>query len=576
MSSYIQNIPHELYITISTFLVEDDLSGFKISCKKMQNILIWSCDNFGVHLCLGCDLTGSMNYVYNNLKINLLKTINQLKKTPNIGRTLASSMFFWDLERSSINKPYVQIQPPSENFSKQEELITYAQTGGGGGAECGGIALCELDMQFENIWINQHGGVFNKSMDILLMCVDAPFHFMVDEKNYFKKTRKHAINIDWIKSMHNLYKKGVLIIMIVINTQPCFTKSLRLLGGFNNALGGISITIEPDNLKDLPVFIQSIITEETQRKNHIYNIYKNIAFKYKNMKRTNLINLVLHELNISNIEIQCANIPESIIITADNVPLSKELFKCKTLKEAINAGIFESETVTSRLLHNKFSKKFPDSSHIPPLVLPPLMIYSMPSLVRQNTYSRSSPILRQITREQTVPADYKHVTNQENLLKKKQKNITNLMNTNKSSIITFGLNRQQSIAIQNNGSIIDGSIKCYINKPYTDFSNVPNELSNLIESNHVDDEIKFQNILKKKNVKQYELYMQGGLFGRFKPLSINDSLPTDCSGDLSQLNYQQSSVNDQSTLNTLINIIPLLTRSISLSKSINSRLLNTL
>jgi hypothetical protein len=217
--------------------------------------------------------------------------------------------------------------------------------------------------------------------------------------------------------------------------------------------------------------------------------------------------------------------------------------------------------VTVRLLHNKFLNEFSDTftdTFNDTFNTCSIISPSMPTLVRQDTYSKPSLNKQKITRGYTIPPNYKHNAHQNNIFKK---NVSNLLNTNQSSVQTFGLYRQQSTAMYNNGSVINGSIKCYTKQPNIDFSKMSNNLSNLANSNKSDDELKFQNILKKNNVKQYELYMGGGLFGRFKQSYTNDSLIV---------------TNNTSCINELIDKSPLLTRSISTSVAINSRLLNTL
>lgn len=346
-------LPHDLYLNISSFLIKSDLYGFMMSCKKTRGLLLWAYDDAGVHLCLGCDLTYSMDSTYRNLKVYLLQTIKELKATKTIGRTLASSVFYWDLDRcSSDGGPYTRIQPPSESFVKQEMLITDAEIASGGGAECGGIALCELNTQFKNRWISQYNGTFGKSMDVLLLCLDAPFHFMVDNDSYYEVTRKHAINTDWISAIHQLCEKGVLIIMVIINTQQCFQQSLRLLGGFNNKLGGVSITINPNDLKDLPIFIKSIIDEESQKRKIVNQIFKKVAYKHKSLPKGEFMKIMQQKLSTIDDAVKCANIPREKLILSSDVKNADRLAECKTMEQAINAGLLESEAVMKRMLFN--------------------------------------------------------------------------------------------------------------------------------------------------------------------------------------------------------------------------------
>jgi hypothetical protein len=561
----IQTIAHDLLLKISTYLTYKDIAGFAISNTFMNNTMLWAYDDFGVHLCLCCDLTISMRGAYQHLKQYLLQTIEELNANPTIGRTLVSSVFYWDFERAYDGKPYVQIQTPSQNFAKQKRLITYANIDSGGGAECGGIALCELDMQFTNKWINQHGGKFNKSMDIVLMCLDAPFHFMVDQKNYHKKARKQAINTDWIAAMHSLYKRGVMIIMIIIDTQPQFTQSLQLIGGFNNALGGISITITTSCLEVLPKFVHAIINEETQRKKHIYNIYKQVAYKHKHLNPNEIYTKIIQELESSNIEIQCANIPEHIIISADNTPNARELASCKTMKEAIDAGILESEAVTERLLHNLRHPQYDD----PPIAenknnnndMTFMPVITLKRQLTQAPFKDNKHKLNNITRESTLSFNHKIQTQPIKKVKFANQSV------NKQIINTFGLIRQQSASAVYAGKLFNGSIKCYFKNPNVDFSKITNKLHSLSVSNTHNSEQKFIDALKINNINQYNLYMNGGLLGRFNndeyAIQNNTVIPT-----LSNL-YNSDG---------MIHNIPLLIRSISdnCSLSTNARLLNNL
>ena len=356
----ILNLPYELYLIISSYLLKSDMYGFMAASKKTKSLLIWNYDHAGVHICMGCDLTGSMGHVYQNLKIHLLQTLKDLKQSDKIGRVLSSACFYWDSDRCTYsNEPYVQIQPPAESIFKQEKLISNAHIDSGGGPECGGIALCELETLFRNRWISQHVGNFSQSLDVLLLCLDAPFHFIEDTESYHEVTRKHSISTDWIAAIHKMCEKGVLIIMVLINTQSHFRKSLRLIGGFNQALGGISIEVEPNSLTQLPLFIKSIIEEETHKRKIVHEVYKKIAYRYRYLSADKLANAMSEELKLVDDEITCANIPESSLVRVETVPNAKELAQCKTMSDAVNAGLLESEAVTKRLYFNKNNMTMP-------------------------------------------------------------------------------------------------------------------------------------------------------------------------------------------------------------------------
>ena len=86
----ILNLPYELYLNISSYLLKSDMYGFMAVSKKTKSLLIWNCDDAGVHICMGCDLTGSMGHAYQNLKIHLLQTLKDLKQSDKIGRVLSS------------------------------------------------------------------------------------------------------------------------------------------------------------------------------------------------------------------------------------------------------------------------------------------------------------------------------------------------------------------------------------------------------------------------------------------------------------------------------------------------------
>jgi hypothetical protein len=348
----ISTLNYDMYLQISSFLVKSDVMGFILSSKRTQSLLLWCHDDVGVHLNLGCDLTGSMSRTYNNLKIHLLKLLRDLKQSPILGRTLFSSFWFWDVERSHYsNKPYVQIQPPAETIAKQERLISDAKIDAGGGPECGGIALCELDNQFKNRWIGQRGS-FGQALDIMCLCLDAPFHFLVDDESYFEITRKHAIKKDWIDAIHNICNKGVLIILIIINNQPLYEKPLRLMGGFVDALGGIALQVNPNSLHDLPNLIKGLIEEESQKRKIIADVYRKTAYQYQYLSPNRLETIMKEKIAQLSTTVKCVSISPDILVKANDVPNARELATCKNMQEAINRGLLESEEITKRLYYN--------------------------------------------------------------------------------------------------------------------------------------------------------------------------------------------------------------------------------
>jgi hypothetical protein len=519
----ISTLNYDMYLQISSFLVKSDMIGFILSSKRMQSLLLWCHDDVGVHLNLGCDLTGSMYQTYSNLKIHLLKLLKDLKQSPILGRTLFSSFWFWDVERSNYsNNPYVQIQPPAETIAKQERLISDAKIDAGGGPECGGIALCELDNQFKNRWIGQRGS-FGQALDIMCLCLDAPFHFLVDDESYFEITRKHSIKKDWIDAIHNICNKGVLIILIIINNQPSYEKPLRLMGGFVDALGGIALQINPNSLHDLPNLIKGLIEEESQKRKIIADLYRKTAYKYKYLSPIKLEAIMNKKISQLKAVVKCINIPPNILVKTNDVSNSRELSACKNMQEAINRGLLESEEVTKRLYHNMYKKPMPRAGYL----------FCEPNVSKSSLHTNTLPILR----TQSVYSS-KNLPNTNRLY-------TSPIDEDIPDIIpAFGLVRQQSIAynpytidntphvqamtgsmptiiegsetkelplLYNNG-IVEGSIKCYLRNPDIDLGYIITPLLKLAESNSTASELKFRNMLQPN---QYKLYMNGGLFGRF-------------------------------------------------------------
>jgi len=548
-------LPYDLYLNISSFLLKSDIIGFIQSCRKTSTLLLWMNDDAGVHICLGMDLTCSMDSAYSILKPYLLDLLIDLKRDKeNIGRTLFSSFFYWDLDRSYYeNEPYVQIQPPAESIFKQEKLISDALIASGGGPECGGIALCELEAQFKNRWISQHTGNFSKSMDIIVLLLDAPFHFLVDDESYYEVTRKHSIKHDWISAIHNLCNKGVLIIMICINTQNNFKKPLRLIGGMIDALGGYALEITTDGLKNIPIFIKSIIKEETQKRKIIHTLYKSIAYKYKYMSTTDLDKIMENELSKININIDCANIPSKNRIYSNDVDNSRELAKCKTMVEAISKGLLESEAVMKRLyfknndepaniacvssipqiIQSQITNDFDFGDDIPPMA--PMQLIRQQSCAISTSINRYSQTPKNIMKQSTTSGNSPDV-------QKIPHNVSIEKIKSGCALNTFGLCRRKSMSMnyspnrisniiteskldtideymeecenkQESRCIIEGSIKCYLREPNIDLSSITDPLLNLVNST---DETKFRKLLLEQNPNQYNLYINGGVLERFK------------------------------------------------------------
>lgn len=622
-SSMIMDLPYDMYLMISSFLSKSDIQGFIYSCKKMSSLLLWCHDDAGVHICLGCDLTSSMDGAYRNLKQYLLQLLKELKREPLLERTLFSSFWFWDLDRAhDSNEPYLQIQPPAESIIKQERLISEAQISSGGGSECGGIALCELNTQFRNRWISQYVDNFGKSIDVMIMCLDAPFHFIVDTESYYEVTRKHSIKKDWIAAMHDLCNKGVLIIMILINTQPYFKKPLQLMGGFNDALGGISIEVNVSSLSSIPIFVKSIIKEESQKRKIVSDIYKRVAYNNKFLSDDELMKRMNQEMKKVNIPVTCANIPEKNQVKCEDVSNARELAKCKTMKEAIDNGLLESEEVSKRL-HYKYRSPMPIAcsslgyQHFQPQNILPISCNDecddddIPEI-------QPLPMLMRLQSECVTSSSYtKHKKSSNKSFELKRQNITGLtsqipefsqlcksathgmampspvtrqLTFNKiqmGDIESFGLVRKKSAAssyppkqktiavssmqtiaeeeeeeenedeIPERHCIIEGSIKCYLKEPNVDFSDIKTPLLDLVNKPGQSSEEKFQHLLLKQSPKQYELYMNGGVLGRFK----------------FDKHQNQPSLSNSATNGLLDDDIPVLSRAFSTQTNSNNRIL---
>ena len=576
----ILNLPYDLYLNISSYLIKSDMCGFMNANKKTRSLLIWNYDDVGVHICMSCDLTSSMRYVYDNLKIHLLHTLKDLKQSSTTGRVLSSACFYWDLDRCvEHGEPYVQIQPPAESIFKQEKLISNAIIDNGGGPECGGIALCELESLFRNRWISQHVGNFSQSLDVALICLDAPFHFIEDTESYYEVTRRHSIQTDWISAIHKLCKKGVLIIMVLINTQSIFKHSLRLIGGFNQALGGISIEVEPDSLSQLPLFIKSIIAEETRKRKIVQSVYKKIAYQYKYLKDDKLSDIMNSELKCIDDVIHCANIPESILVKSENVPNAVELAQCETMAEAVSNGLLESEAVTKRLYFIKKGRPMYvacTQSHMPyaPLVdtIPSDVdiyndFHSIPVLPPSLYLSRQQSECISVSQQPSGKLKYANMMNSQigPLHTMRKQNSMPIMKPDEvkreltfckllgsgfdKPVETFGLLRNKSLeqsvymsprlqlgdvniqmlqpiseeteeknniqSLEDRFCIIEGSVKCYLKNPNIDLGVISSPLINLINKSGEKYENEFRKLLHQQSPKQYELYMQGGLFSRF-------------------------------------------------------------
>lgn len=606
------NLPYDLYLNISSYLNKRDIKGFIQCCKKTSSLLLWCNDDAGVHICLGCDLTYSMDGAYQNLKRYLLELLTDLKNNKSNHRTLFSSFFYWDLDRSSYeDEPYIQIQPPAESIIKQIQLISDATIASGGGPECGGIALCELDTQFRNRWISQYTGNFGKSMDIIVLCLDAPFHFLVDTDSYYEVTRKHSIKYDWLAAIHSLCNKGVLIIMIIINTQPNFKKPLRLLGGMIDALGGFAIEVDIQSLNNIPIFIKTIIKEEAQKRKIVHDIYKSIAYKYKNMSEVQLQKVMEEKLNQININVDCINIPSKNRIYSRDVSNSRELANCKTMKEAINKGLLESEAVMKRLCYNSnmpagvacetnkqnfnsFSQSLKHNIHDNDIIpLQPLMLCRQQSICvtipKQLITSTKSDLKTQRILPIKPSDSSNNSVNDTSLIRstldkissgyklnsfglRRQKSISrdylpNPINGRSSNIINLSLSTiredRECCNKDNTSCIIEGSIKCYLREPNINLGYITDPLLSLVDKSGDNNELKFRKLLLQQNPKQYELYLNGGVLNRF-----NNTIDTKIV-DVPVKNDEDEYGED----GLISEIKPTMTRAFSESRDSNNRIL---
>ena len=385
----------DLLLVVSGYLTRKDLYGFNNASKFTVGVLLWSYEDQGIHLCLGCDLTGSMNIAYRMMKDYLKETLINLKKNQSWGRVLASSMMYWDLDRAMNNKPYVRIQPPSENISKLLSMIEDAHIDSGGGPECGGIALCELNRQFRNRWIGKHGN-FNSSLDILVLCMDAPFHFIVDNSSYYEMCRRHNIQTDWIQAFHELTNSGVLIVLFMINEQPKFKQAMDLIGGFNTALGGISLSISRSHIKDMSRFIETIAVEERERRGVLAGIYKRMKYKAKMSGGSGDVESLMKICVMDcDMKIRQAAIPDEIIIKPSQHAI--QLSKCGSMREAEIKGLLECEAVMKRLSHDKYNyiNVKGIGFRAPPALAPPALAGLPPAL--------APPVLARSVSEYIVP-----------------------------------------------------------------------------------------------------------------------------------------------------------------------------
>ncbi len=561
-------LPSDMLMVISSFLCKKDLVGFNTASKKTYGSLTWSYDECGVHVCIGCDLTASMHQAYNELKKELETTLIGLKSNKLFNRVLASSVFYWDMERALDGGAYVRIQPPAENISKQLDMIRTARIDSGGGAECGGIALCELNKQFKNRWISRFSK-FGKSVDVLVLCMDAPFHFITDTSSYYEITRKHAIDTDWVKAFHELSNAGVYIVLFIINSQSCFRQSLDLIGGFNAALGGISLRINTSDIKDMSEFIHHIVVEETERRNAIHNIYKNVYYANKNNPK--ILDIVNKKIQESDLQISHTSIPGDKIIHPSE--MANKLAECKTMQDAIQQGILESEAVFKRLMYNKYKNvEIVQHRNTYPSQIPQPIVHQIPQQTVPHIPSLNIPPLPMLSRQFSIATvGYNKLsasdrTNSMPTFKYKQQKVADTS----SRVIpkTFGLSRQTSVSSRqpfklslnpiteykidtNDLYIIEGSMRCYLSNPKYDFSKSLDKLTNMYNG----EELTFRSELLQTMPNQFHLYMNDGIFGRFKRMTQQNNQ--------TQINNQHSS---------LLVPIPTLSRALSSSVSANIRI----
>jgi hypothetical protein len=64
--------PHALG-HVTSFLIRQEMIGLTMTCCVMATHTLPAFEDFGTHICFGCDLTGSMGETYNTLKKSLLR-----------------------------------------------------------------------------------------------------------------------------------------------------------------------------------------------------------------------------------------------------------------------------------------------------------------------------------------------------------------------------------------------------------------------------------------------------------------------------------------------------------------------
>ena len=275
-----------------------------------------------------------------------------------------------------------------------------------------------------------------------------------------------------------------------------------------------------------------------------------MVYKHKELSKESLNLLMSKELSNIETKIQYANIPEQNRITADKVLNAKELASCKTIQEAINKGLLESEAVMKRLCINKYGY-IHNVDSIGPSVNPNITtdIFDLNELPKLNVLSRSLCRQQSITytthtynKSKSIPSTL--LLNQH--IKKKRNNVNmsiNIKHFDENN--TFGLRRYKSV-VQNYTKInsstalptihennisynIEGSIKCYLREPNVNLGFITDPLLKLACGTSQEDESKFRKLLFQKCPKQYELYVNGGLLNRFgeMPVIIQSNQPND-------------------------------------------------
>ena len=484
------SLPESIIDMISLFLLSKNIVGLKMACQQTRKTTYITYDSYTLHICIGVDLTGSMSVTYRQLQIEIYNLLDKLKTKPihnnKVPLTLLTSGFqWWDLE---IN-PYVQIHTPT-SAENVKSIFETASIRGGGGPECIGESLSLLVSEFKYKWVNKR---MPGSLDIVILCFDAPPHYIADTESYYEVSKFNNIDIDWIKALNDLVDAGVLVIMLLIQNQPEFKQPLRLFGGFNTQLGGISIEIETAHLKTLPEFVFTIISTELQQRQIVHNIYLRLKKLNPKSSESDLQNMLLATIQTSTDTVLCYNINKSLFVAGDDK--AKALSKCKNMTEAIERGLLEREDVTKALIINAYGAyericycsgkrhfQSPHSYTTSPHFTDTLDL----DFTQTNTTDIAIQIPHLITRPQSC------------ICYQSKTNYRNGNQTLFNNVIATSYQQQASPLLQ----YVDSSLyKAYI----------------------------YEKMLKKDSPKQYELYKKGGLFSRSPPPKNTDNLINYCS-----------------------------------------------